>query len=114
MALPLVSQNDPRFCAQYITYMGEAVVPPSVGFAQARLQVGAVTLAFVVGRRDYAVRDEVYLAKRVPTPRGAPQRWRVHCIRLAQAYWHFEQLQHLSVKEQRKTTPYRYIEPRKT
>lgn len=105
MALPPVSKNDPRFCAQYLGYLGEAVVPRSVGLAQAQLKVGALALAFV-GGRDFSVRDEVYLAKRVPTPRGEPQRWRVHCIRLAQAYWHYEQLEHLTPKEQRKTTPY--------
>lgn len=87
--MELLSKNHPRFCCQYIRLVGEFEMPNCRQY-WSDIVIGKEVFKFShFTRNDFKVGDEVYIAKFIPTLRHEKCRVRVHCIRLAEDYWHY-------------------------
>jgi len=99
-----LKKNNARFCAKYVKYIGE-------GFTKRRfrgevLKINGEEFAFGIHHsNDFEVGDMVYLAKRIPTVKGKPQKWEVHQITLPEEYWHYEYWEKKTPKEKRIHAP---------
>lgn len=100
-----LKKNHARFCAKYVRFVG-------VGFTKRRfrgenLTIGSEEFCFnYPSLNDVNVGDVVYLAKRVPTVRGQPQKWEVHQITVPESYWWYEHCEDRTPKEKR-VNPYK-------
>ena len=95
-----LKKNHARFCAKYVGFVG-------VGFTNRKnfaetLKINGEEFAFKYpSLDDFKVGDVVYLAKRVPTVRGQPQKWEVHQVTVPESYWWYEHCEDRTPKEKR-------------
>lgn len=102
--MELLSKNHPRFCAKYLSAVGEVETPRNRRFPI--VKVGE--MLFEESRcssSEFKPGDVAYIAKRLPTLRREQNRWMIHKIILAEAHWLYMANCRRSPKEQR-SQPY--------
>lgn len=84
----LLPKNHPRFCAQYVEFVGFCETPRKHKWAA--MTLNNETFEFSqYSTADLKVGQEVYIAKMIPTPRGVPYKWSIHKVILAENYWFY-------------------------
>jgi hypothetical protein len=94
-----LEKNHARFCAKYVKFVGVAFNNRKT---REILTINGEAFAFKYpSSNDFKVGDVVYLAKRIPTVKGQPQKWEVHQIVLPELYWWYEYNERRTPKEKR-------------
>lgn len=97
--MDLLPKGHPRFCAKYVAFV-EIVESPQKGAGRT---LRGINMEYILSRSSSGLKvgDIVFIAKRMPTLRSQPQKWAIHKIVLAEAYWMHQHNVKLTPKEQR-------------
>ena len=98
----LLPRTHPRFCAQYVGFVGYAEQPRTRQYGNLKIEGQPLPFSFRLGNSsDLNPGDVVYLVKLIATHRSQPYRWAVHKIRLAEDYWTYQYWARKTPKERR-------------